>query len=370
MQKFSTLDKFTKVFEVIDPNNRTGKISVPHNQVENTIGKVKYVKNSQKPANKQRDFSLCLLFHSGECKLAAKCHQIHANADFVNSLRATSAKASTCCASHGDVRSQEPEYIALVGGRLFCRFEHSDGRLEPLRVNELARTSALEVALTDDTQSVTVPHSKVCRLHQEDRCRFGRDCKNYHLCRNVHERLDVVGINLKATPGSSKLDPVLPTSGLSATEVSQFSPRASGQPASNPCWTTISPPPSPPVVAPALFSWGHLSTVVLESLDHSDTNAHPKLSPHESVFDTPTKSSCPTVLPWGQTSAGRMDLSQSFKADSEGSNSPGPSSGSRSPLRKSSEVVGGEYFSQPEILSAVLAVEGFSAEFKEFLSVG
>lgn len=183
----------------------------------------------------------------------------------------------------------------------------------------------------------------------------------------MHERLDVVGINLKAAPSSSKLDPALPTSGPSVTHASQLSSPL----ALNPSRGIFSQPPSPPVVAPALFSWGQLSTVVLDSLDHSDTIAPLKRPPaQENAFDTPTKSSCPAVLPWGHTNPGRMDLSQSFKTDSEGSNSPGPSSGSRSPLWKSLDVGGEEEVVKPEILSAVLALEGFSEEFKEFLSVG
>jgi hypothetical protein len=57
---------------------------------------------------------------------------------------------------------------------------------------------------------VTVAMSKVCRLHQEERCRFGRDCKNFHLCRDVYARLQLAHINIKAAPPIPETAPCKP----------------------------------------------------------------------------------------------------------------------------------------------------------------
>ena len=137
--QYQTMEKVA-IFDVIDPSNPTGKvqtfeicffqlmgnllpryankpstlqISVPSVNVSNTVGKTKYGKNLQKPVNKQKDFSICLLHHAGWCKLGVKCQQIHADPAFVNNLRQV-AGGSNCCIGHGDQRSQEPTFTALV----------------------------------------------------------------------------------------------------------------------------------------------------------------------------------------------------------------------------------------------------------------
>mmetsp|Transcript_145946 Transcript_145946/g.254802 ORF Transcript_145946/g.254802 Transcript_145946/m.254802 type:complete len:773 (-) Transcript_145946:1164-3482(-) len=228
--------EYPEYFDVIDPENKTGKITVPQEYIDDTIGKVKYCRNLQKPVNKQRDFSLCLPFHGGDCKLGSKCHSIHANMDFVNGLRAVLAVASTCCAEHGDARSREEEYTSMLGGRLFCRLEKLDGKMEHIRTCELARTVALEKLLASGVESLVIPQAKVCRLHQEDRCRFGRDCKNFHFCRSVHARFSVQGISLKAAPTTPErsLAPSCPTGMMNR-------------------------PMTPPGVGSAVFSWGQLT---------------------------------------------------------------------------------------------------------------
>jgi hypothetical protein len=94
-----------KYMEVIDPANRTGKVSIPVDQVHSTAGKTAFLNGSA-----DRDLSLCMLFQRGKCRAAAKCHQIHAERDYVTKLR-TQAKESNCCIAHGDPRAKEDGFL-------------------------------------------------------------------------------------------------------------------------------------------------------------------------------------------------------------------------------------------------------------------
>jgi len=312
------MENVPKVFDVIDPSNPTGKISVPSEHVSNTVGKTKYVKNLQKPANKQKDFSLCLLHHAGWCKLGVKCQQIHADPALVNNFRQV-AGGSNCCTGHGDQRSQEPAFTALVGGRMFCRLEKLDGRFEKLQLSQLSRTVALESALQADERIVTVSMSKVCRLHQEERCRFGRDCKNFHLCRDVYARLQLAHINIKAAPPVLQTAPCKP---LKTVDIPQLAASISPQ-------------------SPAYSSAGSARQPSTPAQRHS----------------TPP----PMVLQrWPLSFSFSRDRSLSAGWESEQSDSPGPSSGSPSPT--SSPLRDGRLSTQT--LQVMQALESFRSEFR------
>jgi len=307
------------VFDVIDPSNPTGKISVPSENVSNTVGKTKYVKNLQKPVNKQKDFSICLLHHAGWCKLGAKCQQIHVDPAVVSNLRQV-AGGSNCCMGHGDQRSQEPTFTALVGNRMFCRLEKPDGRFEKLQLSQLSRTVALESALAAEGM-VTVPMTKVCRLHQEERCRFGRDCKNFHLCRDVHARLQLAHINIKAALPVLETAPCKPLTVDLPQALAQNSPEA--------------------LASPAVSSVGAAS--------QPSTPAHRRSTPPPMVLQR-----------WPLGFGFSRDCSLSGSWESEWSESPGPSSGSPSPT--SSPLRDGRLPTQT--LEVMQALESFRSEFR------
>eukprot|EP01006_Ploeotia_vitrea_P019816 TRINITY_DN52066_c0_g2_i1.p1 TRINITY_DN52066_c0_g2~~TRINITY_DN52066_c0_g2_i1.p1 ORF type:complete len:307 (+),score=24.74 TRINITY_DN52066_c0_g2_i1:113-1033(+) len=191
---------------VIDPANRTGKVDIPLEFVFNTLGLRQY--NSMmrgakgKPAKKQ--FSLCMLFQKSKCRSGTRCHQIHADRKFVQSLReAIDLSTKSCC----DKRCQEQ--CDLPDTRKF-RLDVGDVQQHALPTSLLGRTLGLEKLvsrITSETEhkelglnktsetehnQLVVELRKLCRLHGEGRCLFGRDCKNIHICRVALQNLGLI----------------------------------------------------------------------------------------------------------------------------------------------------------------------------------
>jgi len=191
----------------IDPCNRTGKIKIPSNFVVSTRGSEDYVQG------KVKDLSLCLLFQRGQCKAGTKCHQIHADPQYISTLREEAAVSNNCCAAHGDVCSssflQLNRSVAIVDGA-------GAGVAYPLSC--FGRTQLLDHYLRATPGVCRVPANKICRLHTQGRCKFGRDCKNLHFCRESGNA---------GTPKIAAPAPIAPT-----PPAERFVPRAEA-----PCFT-------------------------------------------------------------------------------------------------------------------------------------
>ena len=180
---------------VIDPCNRTGKIAIPLCHVADTKGVQDYATYQQMVANGvpvppsqvPKDLSLCLLFQNGRCNTAQRCNQVHAEPNYVAALRQQAMSSSTCCAHHGDVQSAGlNEYPAGSPQATVVVVDEQEERT--YRVASFGRTSALDNAMrraAPTGQSPRVMASRICRLHRTGRCKFGRDCKNVHLCRDA-----------------------------------------------------------------------------------------------------------------------------------------------------------------------------------------
>jgi len=161
--------------DVIDPCNRTGKISIPMQHVVGTKGVSDFHSNPAKRDGKE--LSLCLLFQKGRCNAGSKCHQVHADPEFVTSLREKALSAKNCCAAHGDVHSTGFSSVATTVTIYAGDDEHCYSLMS------FARTAFLDGILRSAaTKGARAPLSKVCRLHSQSRCKFGKDCKNIHLC--------------------------------------------------------------------------------------------------------------------------------------------------------------------------------------------
>ena len=161
--------------DVIDPCNRTGKISIPMPHVVGTKGVSDFHSNPAKRDGKE--LSLCLLYQKGRCNAGSKCHQVHADPEFVATLREKALSVKNCCAAHGDVHSTgfatTNMTVAIYSG--------DDVQLYTL--SSFARTSFLDGILRNaSSKGARAPASKICRLHAQSRCKFGKDCKNIHLC--------------------------------------------------------------------------------------------------------------------------------------------------------------------------------------------
>lgn len=171
---------------VIDPQNRTGKIRIPSNLVFETKGKQEALRARQQQQGAPKDFSLCLLFQNGRCNVGSKCHQIHADCDFVRKLRTTASQCSTCCAEHGCPQSKEWESDSRT-----VVYSTSTNIHVPLELKSFAVTQGLTAAMHSN-KGITVLHTRICRLHQQNRCKYGRDCRHIHMCRDQYSHCESV----------------------------------------------------------------------------------------------------------------------------------------------------------------------------------
>lgn len=170
--------------EVIDPANRTGKIVIPMKYVTETRGVIDFRKNPAKRDGK--DLSLCLLHQRGRCKADDRCHQVHADSSFVEQLRAKAAAGSNCCATHGDCHSTG--YLALTDDVPAVALADGERGTKRYPIASFGRTQLMDTLLRNRKgPEVRTTANKVCRLHLQSRCKFGRDCKNVHLCRDAKE---------------------------------------------------------------------------------------------------------------------------------------------------------------------------------------
>jgi len=251
------MESEAKYMEVIDPANRTGKVSIPVDQVHNTAGKQAFLNGTA-----DRDLSLCMLFQRGKCRAAAKCHQIHADREYIAHLRSR-AKESNCCIAHGEPRAKEDglmEQLRVMGTFVLQTNDES----HVLKVESLARTAELTRMFEQQGgESLTIPARKICRLHQKQQCLFGKDCKNVHLCRdvwrnaqqNINTPVKPTTTNTTAPSRSPIRSPVIQTPPASpeitpvAFYNSSFSTPDSSSPESSPGPSSRSSSPPPPILS-------------------------------------------------------------------------------------------------------------------------
>lgn len=177
--------------EVIDPLNRTGKVAIPSHLVHDTKGFTEYHSSASKRETK--DYSLCLLFQKGRCNAGAHCHQIHACPEHVTKLREQAAACRHCCAEHGDMHSHgynDATHTVVIA-------DAATGSERHFPLAAFARTGCLDAVLRSVKASeVRIPSNKLCRLHSQMRCKFGKDCKNVHLCPDATELSAARGVDM------------------------------------------------------------------------------------------------------------------------------------------------------------------------------
>lgn len=219
--------------DVIDPCNRTGKISVPLKYIFETRGVVDHQCNPHK--RDVKDLSLCLLFMRGRCNAGNRCHQCHVDPEFVERLRAEAAAACNCCATHGDIHSSGYTQVTQE-----LHVIDESGRPQCFAAADFARTGLLDTFLRRACTVgaaggvVAIPAAKICRLHSQGRCKFGKDCARIHLCPSAVPRAPALR---PATP-PPKVAPVAigmasatrDSCGLSAGSVSSRSSSSNSSP--------------------------------------------------------------------------------------------------------------------------------------------
>jgi hypothetical protein len=173
-----------------------------------------------------------MLFQRGKCRAAAKCHQIHAEREYITQLR-SQAKESNCCIAHGDPRAKEDGFLEqLKASKTFVLASNDEAHV--LSVDSLARTSELVKLFEQKVgDTMTIPIRKICRLHQKQQCLFGKDCKNIHLCRDVWRS---VQRSSTPTPPTTRTPPRSPVQTAPSTRTPV---KATGTPPRSP----VQPPP-------------------------------------------------------------------------------------------------------------------------------
>lgn len=174
----SEMNASASFLEVIDPVNRTGKITIPMAFIQETRGM-----NELTRPKDAKDLSLCLLFQKGRCNAGNRCHQIHAEPSFVNKLRNQATTGSSCCALHGDFNSSAYLTTGLTVEVM------TNGVAAKYTLQAFGRTTTMDTMMSNAagnySKSVRMNVNKLCRLHAQSRCKFGKDCKNVHICPNA-----------------------------------------------------------------------------------------------------------------------------------------------------------------------------------------
>jgi len=175
---------------VIDPLNFGGLLKVPLSKTFDTKGRNDWLKGVLK-----KDLSLCCLFQRGKCHAGVKCHQVHADRNFVADLRAQCSQITSCCLRCGDTASSYPAGRAAFSDlrTAGCTFVNVQGVSYPLDLlaytvglaGFMSAAPRLHTLLAGD--ALVIPASRVCRLHLRGGCKYGKDCKNFHLCSQLGE---------------------------------------------------------------------------------------------------------------------------------------------------------------------------------------
>jgi hypothetical protein len=94
---------------------------------------------------------------------------------FVAELRDKAASSRNCCARHGDAHS-----LGFLQATDEAITVHGANGPAVYSLHDFARTAPLDQLMRRGIKSVSA--NKLCRLHAQGRCKFGKDCKNIHIC--------------------------------------------------------------------------------------------------------------------------------------------------------------------------------------------
>jgi len=175
---------------VLDPLNFGGLLKVPLPKTFETKGRNDWLKGILK-----KDLSLCCLFQRGKCHAGSKCHQVHADRNFVADMRAQNSHITSCCLRCGDTASSYPAGRAMFAELRSsgCNTINLHGSIYPLDIlaytvgiaSYMASAPRPQVLMSND--SLMIAATRVCRLHLRGGCKYGKDCKNVHVCSQLGE---------------------------------------------------------------------------------------------------------------------------------------------------------------------------------------
>eukprot|EP00760_Papus_ankaliazontas_P027789 PhM_4_TR3446/c0_g1_i1/m.21938 len=203
---------------VLDPQNKTNPMStVPLRLVYPTVGLTQYVADANdttpkpgQPSNAYRmHHKVCPNFGvDGGCADGSWCPHIHVESTFLEQTR--EVVGTVCCGRHNccftralvkDPTCGGDNFVSLVqpnnaGGapavKLALRRHGLTLETVPLDVVSVTLSLPnLNATTTKDSGRLLLIDldRDVCRLHQKNECRWGKECSRVHLCRDVYARL-------------------------------------------------------------------------------------------------------------------------------------------------------------------------------------
>lgn len=172
---------------IIDPTGFGGLIHVPVTKTFETKGRYEFFKGILR-----KEVSLCCLFQKGRCHAGDKCHQIHVDTTFIKNVRAQNANIVSCCRACKDTASLSSTAVAFFASHFenpSLKVVAPDGRYSVVRSDQVALTTGLSQHVEQQQLSslTSLPTKKMCRLHLRGACKYGKDCKNIHLCTKLGE---------------------------------------------------------------------------------------------------------------------------------------------------------------------------------------
>eukprot|EP01064_Diplonema_japonicum_P029860 TRINITY_DN4924_c6_g1_i1.p1 TRINITY_DN4924_c6_g1~~TRINITY_DN4924_c6_g1_i1.p1 ORF type:complete len:351 (+),score=83.48 TRINITY_DN4924_c6_g1_i1:67-1053(+) len=165
--------------QVIDPANRTGKVQIPFDVTCDTVGRAEWLNGE---GETKKDVSLCMLYQQRRCNAGHKCNQIHAEKAFIAKLRQEADLQNTrCCPYHDGKEGLSTTKV--------IKLQTQNGAVHEVHQNLLSRTTTLDMLLAKKDSVVVISTTRICRLQQRNCCKYGKDCKNVHLCREAGRQL-------------------------------------------------------------------------------------------------------------------------------------------------------------------------------------
>ena len=220
---------------IIDPAFRTGKLDIPIEKTTATKGRDEWLEGKLR----NRDLSLCCLFQKGRCHAQERCHQVHADRDYVTSLRDQQSSTVSCCRHCHDTASMTSAAMNFFAANMptaaFVNITFGEND-EPnvVAASRIAYTDGLIQQFRDhgckeENGTIGIPARRVCRLHAKGVCKYGKDCKNVHVCCQLGE--GVMIRRLPATPAKAAYQSPAKQQGIATRASVPVTPVAPAAPA-------------------------------------------------------------------------------------------------------------------------------------------
>eukprot|EP01001_Neometanema_parovale_P005274 NODE_1846_length_1586_cov_151.515379_g1758_i0.p1 GENE.NODE_1846_length_1586_cov_151.515379_g1758_i0~~NODE_1846_length_1586_cov_151.515379_g1758_i0.p1 ORF type:complete len:340 (-),score=33.46 NODE_1846_length_1586_cov_151.515379_g1758_i0:566-1522(-) len=162
-----------------------GRLWIPQEHIQQTKGLDRYL------TGKPHSPSFCMLYQHGRCAMGKQCNQVHVNRIYGYSLRETIARSavSTCCHHHGDL----PSILGMTAfdnSRLKAIQLDCEG-YDPIEVDftQIAYTEYFANAIRSKKKIISFKPDRICNLHQYQACKYGVECRNVHMCRELYSSI-------------------------------------------------------------------------------------------------------------------------------------------------------------------------------------